>query len=588
LSNIVSNFQDLSAVLSLFAADTVEKKISDQRANDLWRMSTTWSVFGIIGVVRAYIKFAAGIHLAERAGVDIYDLGGYTSKRTGNALCVSEIGSRASRTYWQDDRRQLLGRVDVQASPWKRPNIIVMGYSQCPFEGRKAFREILGRLLSGAVTVITTCMPLLVLRESRTGDMFDNMTLGIAAGSALVAGCLLPLLIQTTNPVGVTHLRNLQITNRFKHGVLQDGDTVTTSTATMSSTIFWQNPDEVLLPRSGDHIPVRLLAGFAACTTITAYILNYLELGRVQTWKAYSWLGIQIAILTFRFVLWAIPLGVLANRSKSVLFLVTGSLVQPLDLHTKASPPRLPRDIVHFSVASAASKLLNVGGNIGKLKLNALDLLSNIAPADILLANYCEFDELTKKGGVFKAIRLPWSWVEEIYAAQGVILGHNPWALGGLYLAAIVQDDIFQGLTTIHPIDASADRAHGEDTLAIYSQRDPSLKDIVGITANNYGLTGSLVIGVIGNKMPKDHDLMDWHAEFRENIQNCRSSAVSNGPPHYELHLRNFGAGALGNKNISKTVSNIDGVFQQGLRITVKEKEKDHSQCREFCTIFGF
>ena len=87
---IVSNFQDLSAVLSLFAADTVEKKISDPRANDLWRMSTTWSVFGIIGVVRTYIKFTAGIHSAERAGVDIYDLGEYTSKQTINALCVSE------------------------------------------------------------------------------------------------------------------------------------------------------------------------------------------------------------------------------------------------------------------------------------------------------------------------------------------------------------------------------------------------------------------------------------------------------------------------------------------------------------------
>ena len=51
---------------------------------------------------RAFMKFTAGVHLVERAGVDIYDLGGYTSKRTVNALCVSEIGSCASRTSWQD------------------------------------------------------------------------------------------------------------------------------------------------------------------------------------------------------------------------------------------------------------------------------------------------------------------------------------------------------------------------------------------------------------------------------------------------------------------------------------------------------
>jgi len=270
-----------------------------------------------------------------------------------------------------------------------------------------------------------------------------------------------------------------------------------------------------------------------------------------------------------------------------VLFFITGSLVQPLDLH-KVISSRLQRDVVHFFVASAVSKLLNVGGNTGKLRLDALDLLSGIAPADILLAKYCEFDELTREGGEVKAIRLPWSWMEEIYAAQGVILGYNPWALGGLYLAAIVQDNTFQGLTTIHPIGAGADRAHGEDTHAIYLQRNPSLKDVVGITANNYGVSGSLVIGVIGNKMPNDHDLMDWHAEFRENVQNCRSSAVSNGPPHHELHMRNFGAGTLGTKNTSKSVPNIDSVLEQGLRIGVKEKEKDHSQCSEFCTIFGF
>jgi hypothetical protein len=549
-------------------------------------MSTTWSVFGIVGVVRAYVKLMAGIHLAERAGVDIYDLGGYTSKRTGNALCVSEIGARAPRTLWQDNRRQLLGQIDAKGSVWKRPNIVVMGYSQCPFEGRKAFRGIMGRLLSAAVTVIITCLPLLVLRQSRAGDMLDNVTLGMVVGSTLFAGCLLPVLIQSINPVGVTHLRNLQIPGRFKHGVLQDGDTVITSIAMASSTIFWQDPDEVILPQSGDRILVRFFAGLAACTCVAAYILNYLQLGRVQKWKAYSWLGIQLTILTARFVLWVIPFH--SNRPMTVLFFITGSLAEPLDPNSTEVSSRLRRDIVHFAVASAASKVLNVGGNIGKLELNALDLLSCIAPADILLAKFCELDELKQKSGELQAIRLPWSWVEEIYAAQGLILGRNPWALGGLYLAAIVQNNVFQGLTTIHPIDAGADRAHGEDTLTIYSRRDPSLKDIVGITVNNYGVKGSLIIGVIGNQMPKDHDLMDWHAEFRQNVHNCRSSASSNGPPHHELHVRNFGVGTLGTKRISKTVPTIDGVLEEGLRIGIKEKEKDHSQCSEFCTIFGF
>jgi hypothetical protein len=416
--------------------------------------------------------------------------------------------------------------------------------------------------------------------------MFDNVMLGVAAVSALVSGCVLPLLIRSINPVGVTHLRNLKIPDRFKHSVLQDGDTVITSKT--SSTVFWQHPNEALLPRSGDYIPLRFLACFAACTCIAAYILNYLQLGRVPTWKAYLWLGLQITILTLRFVLWAISLRFLDHRPKTVVFFVTGSLVQPLDLHTEVSSAYLRREVVHFAVASAASKVLNAGGSINKLKLDALDLLSGIAPADILSSKYCEFDELMKKGGVLRAIKLPWSWVEEVYAAQGVILGPNPWALGGLYLAAVVQDHTFQGLTTIHPTNLGANRTDGEDTPAIYFQGDPSLKDIVGITANNYGVSGSLVNGMIYVKMAKDHDMMNWHAEFRENVHNCRSSAVSNGPPLHELHVHNFGAGMLATKRASKTMPTIDSVFEQGLRIAMKEKEKDHSQCTGFCTIFGF
>jgi hypothetical protein len=417
--------------------------------------------------------------------------------------------------------------------------------------------------------------------------MLDNVTLGMAVGSGLLAGCLLPILIQSLNPVGVTHLRNLQIPDRFTHGagVVQDGDTVITSMT--ASTVLWQNPDEGILPQSGDRIPVRLLAGFAACTCVAAYILNYLQLGRVQEWRAYSWLGIQLTILTIRFVLWVIPLR--SNRLMAVLFFITGSLAKPLDPHgMEVSSSHLRRDIVHFAVASAASKVLNGGGGIGKLELNALDLLSGVAPADILLAGYCELGELKQKSGELQAIRLPWSWVEEIYAAQGLILGPNPWALGGLYLAAIVQNNVFQGLTTIHPTGAGADQTHGEDTLAIYQPMDPSLKEIVGITVDNYGVRGSLIIGVISNTMPKDHDLMNWHAEFRQNVRNCRSSALSNGPPYHELHVRNFGLGTLGNKRVSKMVPTIDGILEEGLRIGVKEKEKDHSQCSEFCTIFGF
>lgn len=591
LPNLVSNFQDLSAVLSLFAADVVEKKFSDPRATDWERMSTTWSIFGIIGAVRAYAKLIAGIHSAQNAGVDIFGLGGYTSNQTVDSLCACQIGSLTSKACWQDDRQQLLGQVTAGTSRWKKPIIITMGYSQCPFEGKKAFSEVFGRAITGVLTVVTTCIPLIVLRHDVEGDNLDNITLGTALGSALLAGCILPLTLQALNPVGVTHLRALHIVPRRFDDVLKDGDTVITTK--MASTIFWQNPEEALSKRSGDRVVVRLLATLAACATIVAYILNYLELGRVPTWKAYVWLGVQFLILTLRFVVWAIRPRILPTRSKSVLFFITGSLVPPLEADADRSHSSLPNNVVHFAVASAGSKLLNQGGTVGNLKLHALDMLAGVAPADIILADYCDIDELMKIGGEMKAIRLPWSWMEEIYVAQGLILGHNPWALGGLYLAAVIQRFgtsawTFQGLTTIHPRGAGADRAHGEDTYTSYSEKDPALRDVVGVTVGNYGIRGTLVIGDIMNRMPVGHDLMDWHIEFQENVRNCRSTAVPNGPPHQEFHMRNFGDGEHGKKHVSKTVLTIEILLKLGLDIGAKEKEKDHSQCNEFCTIFGF
>ncbi|KZP34198.1 hypothetical protein FIBSPDRAFT_809245 [Athelia psychrophila] len=590
--SIVSNFQDLSAVLSLFAADTVEKKVSNPRANDLERMSTTWSIFGMIGSVRAYIKLISGIHSAEQAGVDIHGFGGYTSEKTKTAMSVRQIGSMSTRKAFQDDREQLLGQVEGAGSQWKRPFIVVMGYSRCPFEGKKVVKEVSGRAVSALLSVAITCIPLLAIRKSIRGDAIDNATLGAAIGTSLIAGCCLPILLHGMNPVGVAHsvpLHDLesQAPGRFEHGLLQDGDTVVTSKK--SSTIYWQTSDEEPLPRSGDRMSIRVLAAFATCISITAYVMNYLELGRAPTWRAYVWLGIQTVILALRFAMWAVRPQVLANRSKSLLFVVTGSLVVPaLKPSAEVATTTLPRDVVRFAVASAQSKILNLGGTIDNLQLVALDLLSDVAPADILLSDYCSFGELSKSAGEIKAVRLPWSWVEEIYAAQGLILGNNPWALGGLYLAAIVQDGKFRGLSTVHPRGASAAHSHGEDSFASLAKKDHSLQNIVGVTSSNYGMKGTLFDGTITEMLPIQHDLMDWHLEFQENVLRCRASAVSNGPHYNEMHVKNFGEGHLGTKTMSKSVPTIRGVLEQGRKIVVKEKEKDHATCEEFCTIFGF
>jgi hypothetical protein len=109
-----------------------------------------------------------------------------------------------------------------------------------------------------------------------------------------------------------------------------------------------------------------------------------------------------------------------------VLFFITYSLVYPLNLHAGVSSAHLHREVVHFTITSAARKVLNAGRSISKLKLDTLDLLSGIASADILSSKYHKLDELMKEGGVLRAIRLSWLWIEEVYGVQGVILRHNP------------------------------------------------------------------------------------------------------------------------------------------------------------------
>lgn len=584
LSGIVSNFQDLSAVLSLLAADTVEDKLSDPESNDWERMTTTWCLFGILGVVRAYSKIAAGLSGAEAAGINLSGSGVYTSNRTRGAVSSWVVGSHSSQRLWQDDKRRLLGEVDGVGSPWIRPHVVVMGYSRCPLETRIR-REVLGRSGWILFTAAVTACPILVLRIDH-GNFLSNLALGVLVGSAVMS-CAVALALQNLNAVGTTHLRDNTM-DRFKHGsVLQDGDTVITSKQSSSNTILWQN---TYAPRrSADSLFIRIFAGLSAMATLVGYIVNYLVLGAAQSPRAYVWLGVQVFILILRYCLWATRPGFLSQRDRCVLFFITGSLVpaiNPMDPDV-THDLKITRDVVHFAVASAGSKVLNGGGTVSRLNLTALDLLADSAPRDILRARYCNFDELysSKETRTFRVIRLPWSVMEEMYAAQGVILGKNPWALGGLYLGAVFevhpQSFTFEGLTTIHPRTTK-----GGNTTVSLESKEPA--NIVGATFDNFGMTGTLSDGIIVGKLMANEGFEEWHTKFRENVATCRASAVSNGPSHCEVHVRYHGQGETGKKRMARMDASIKDVLAFGREVVSKEQDKDHSRCNNFCAIFGF
>jgi hypothetical protein len=589
-TSIVSNFQDLSAILSLLAADTVEDKLCDPSSNDLERVSTTWCLFGILGVVRAFSKIAVGLAGAEAAGIQLSGSGVYTSKRTKSALSRWVVGMANPTPLWQDDKNRILGEVDAIGAPWIRPHIVVMGYSRCLFRTR-ARRVIFDRALCVLLTGVITAVPVIILRTGQGNNLLNNMALGVLVGSTLMC-CGLSPVIQARNDVGVNHLRDVSVEERFKDVLaLRTGDTViTTKGQHPSAMILWQ--EDLVAVRSADRVDIRIMSAAAALALLAGYVINYLVLGSANSPRAYVWLGVQVAILFLRYCLWATKPQLLHQREQCVLYFTAGSLVDPIDPDhpDKDLGATLSRDVVHFAVASAGSKVLNDGGHVLNLNIDVLNLLSDSAPRDILLANYCNLDQLlnSEKERVIRAIRLPWSFMEELYAAQGLILGKNPWALGGLYLSAVfdispIGTHTFLGLTTVHPRRNKTNEALSQDGLS-----PGAPPNVVGFTYECYGITGSLVDGTVSMKAGGVNGYADWHTKFRENVATCRSSAVSNGPGHCEVHVRYLGEESRKGSRMTRVDPSMKDVLTSARDIVNHEKEKDHSVCQNDCKIFGF
>lgn len=207
LPDIVSNFQDLSAVLSLLAADTVEQKQSDPNSL-LWeRMSTAWCLFGIIGLLRAYLKIFVGLMRAEIAGVQLLGAGGLTRRYTK--------GGRSSwnnaRAMWQDPNSFPLGFVVASAdTPWSQPHVTIIGYSRCPLHRGilRLLRERLMPFVWATVTVAIATVPVLIILERpfETISRLETVTVSLAMGVGLFAGGITPTLLEYLNPYGATNL----------------------------------------------------------------------------------------------------------------------------------------------------------------------------------------------------------------------------------------------------------------------------------------------------------------------------------------------------------------------------------------------
>jgi hypothetical protein len=616
--DITPNFQDLSAVLSIFASDTVEEKFLSPRASHWERMSGVWSLFGILGVLRACIKVAAGISGADAIGVNLYGSAAYTNKKTSGASCAVVLGkaeSKGPQTWWQDDRRSVLGMARVQRSSfWKRPIVLVIGHTRCPGFGLHKTSRKLQLAVVTVTSIMISIAPLMALIPSRSQRFRWYITVAASAIIALL-GTVLPILIDFLTDAGVAALRDTPF-DRLPDKVMSTSDTViadSNDNADHMTIVHWQTGFGKPWMRAGDLLALRVMSAVTLGAIIVYYVFNYMLLSLSSSRQGYIWLGVQVFILAVRYVMWSVRPQLISYSRESVFYLVVGALVinplapgaaidQQSATGSKAEetiPNALSLDLVAFATASAQSKVINGGAPPTRVKLSALGRLAGAAPPDILRAPYCHDIAKAAQGSQYRAIRLPWSFVEELYVAQGLILGDNPWNIGGLFLAAVFSGDQFRGLTTIHPLSIQNDQSHGEDTVAWFgSPRTGVFRSSKVVQPRHWGVTqegymvSDLVDGTIDGQLdkPLEEKFQRWHADFRDNVQRCRDAAVSNGPPHCEMHVWQMGDGEnnQGHKHMKKRVESLREALEITKGVVKKERSKDHARCRDHCTVPEF
>lgn len=444
-------------------------------------------------------------------------------------------------------------------------------------------KEILVPCLWALSSIAITSLPTITLLPSiRKFGTIEMVTLTLQIATSVLAGSIVPILIHRLNSPGVPHLRQIDVDrlNPKSLSVIREGDHIMASYKQQETHIVWQTAESEAEPRSGDLWWIRILSALNSVAILAAYLFNYVCLGNASSRRQYLWLGSQTLILACRYVLWAKRPVLFPQRPLCLLYITAGSLYDPLSAEPPASPlaastePKLQLSIIDFAVASAYSKGKNRGSSSVTVRFEFLVKLANTIPSDMISAEYVSLAPFfsTTNTSEITIVRLPWSFVEEVYVAQGVILGHNPWAFGGMYLGAVLLEDQFIGLTTVHPFQAHV--AECADKRCAASHTDYSSG---GMTLDGYfvdNLVGGRVIQWFCETSPS---LQVWQDRFRSNIALCRSTARSNGPSYIEVHTSTFGPLRQHNLDISRVEPTFNFDF---VRTAVLEaRTKTHDQC---------
>jgi len=355
--------------------------------------------------------------------------------------------------------------------------------------------------------------------------------------------------------------------------------------------VLWRQSTSAIF-RSADYVLVRIAAGTSFIAILAAYIVNYILLGSVPVSATYIWIGVQVFILCVRYWAWAVSgqRQFMRTRHRGLLYIVTSKLVHEAvpslrpdsmpftvaaesvasEIGSEKAPdiPIMDEDFIKFCVAAACSKLSNIGVSTLSNNLPALSRLAGSAPRDILIAPVFSLRHIPdSERDQFALLRLPWATMEEFYLAQGLVLGQNPLSYAGLFMAAILRNGTFVGVTTVHP------------------SRNPLSPRCHGLTMDGCEVLDSLVDAKLGVFAGVDDNMTQYHESFRENIKQCRTSSELNGPPHVELHAVYEGQYF----EYQQVLPTVDAALQKAKRIAEEAAAKtDHSDCiHSQCYFYG-
>ncbi|KAF8169551.1 hypothetical protein K438DRAFT_1774140 [Mycena galopus ATCC 62051] len=553
----VTNFQDLSAVISLLSGDAVEKKFcagSSSKSFDWERMSTVWSIFGMMGLLRANLKIAVGVRFRE---------GRIGAEWDGWPHCVAHIELAVLLASWPIKHSPPFPRLQRSTSfTTRNPDIrwtmdspihIAFGYSRCPWAWQRwrCVWELIHLCLWTILTAVITTLPTLIIVPLRDPTPIHMVLLGLQPVIGLLVGAVLPLMMYGWNSNGVVNLTSFDPVRFKRPGLIRPGDHVVAFSRERAARCI------------GDWWIVRFLAALNAAMILAAYIANYIALGDVDFVHHYAWLGCQIATLTVQFVLWSQGLVWSSYRPPCLLYLVVRSLGRQLPVHppqriSPRSEERLDETVVEFAVATTSSQKCNESFRPARITRAALMKLID-APADIIHTEYASVGE----------------WFD--FKGQGVTLDNNPWALGGLYLGAILANGKFVGLITLDEFSAHVSECRKKRCIStIHPHHQTST-----ITFDGYLYSDKIYGKVFGLfQLALEPSLLEWHHKFRNNEEVCHKTSKVNGPSYPEVHASTFGPIPHLRTDITRMEYSLDLGF---VKDTVQHaKTKPNETCDEW------